>query len=186
MKTLLIVFFIAILILMLFLFPFKIRMAGHLNLIEMKVFYCFKILFFKLLCGMAEVDGFGKIQYKNSNNIFDEDIDKDFAGSFAREILSELNVKKIELFFTGGLEEDSYSSALICGSVTSIVYGLYGYLSQQYKDVKLYEDITPTFEENNLELTFDVVISVSMLQIIRSIIVAKIKTKKLKELKNER
>ena len=186
MKSVLIVFFIVLFFVLIIAFPFKIRLAGHINLLEMKAYYCFKVWRFKFLCGKTEVDGFGKIKVENSNNMFSKDIDKDFAKIFIRQIAGRMDVKKIELFFTGGLEEDSYASALMCGGVSSVVYSLYGYLSQQYENVKLYEDITPTFSENNLELTFDAVMAVSLFKIMKSLISTKLKTNRFEEVKNER
>ena len=186
MKSVLIVFFIVLFLVLLVAFPFKIRMAGHINLFEMKAYYCFKVWRFKFLCGKTEVDGVGKIKVENSNNMFSKDIDKDFAKVFAKQMAAEVDVKKIELFFTGGLEEDSYASALMCGGVASVVYSLYGYLSQQYENVKLYEDITPTFSENNLELTFDGVVAVSLFGIMKTLIKSKFEMIRLEESKNER
>ena len=74
----------------------------------------------------------------------------------------------------------------MCGGVSSVVYSLYGYLSQQYENVKLYEDIVPTFSENNLELTFDAVMAVSLFKIMKSLIITKLKTNRFEEVKNER
>ena len=138
------------------------------------------------MCGKTIVDGFGKIKVENSNNMFTSDIDKDFVKIFARQLIGKMDVKKIELFFTGGFEENSYSSALMCGGITSLVYSLYGYLTQRYENVKLYEDITTTFSEDNLELTFDIVVAVSLFGILKSLIGSKIKMNKLEELENER
>ena len=104
MKSLLIVFFIVVLILMLMLFRFKVRVAMHINLLEYKAFYCFKAWRLKFLCGKAEIDS-GKISIQNSNNMFAKDIDKEFAKELAKETLSRLDVKKMEIFFTGGLKK---------------------------------------------------------------------------------
>ena len=186
MKSILIVFFILTLILMLLLFPFKVRMMSHTNLIEMKCFYCFKFWRIKFLCGMARLDGGGNIEIKNSNNIFSGDIDKLFAKKLAKTMLEKIDIKKIELFFTGGFVEDSYSSAIMCGSVKSLVQSLYSYLSQRYENVKMYEDVTPTFYETNLELTFDTVISISLFQILMSILKANKLKRNVLEAKYER
>ena len=180
MKSMLIVFFIAILFLLFIMFPFKLRMMSHTNLIEMNCFYCFKFWRIKLLCGKAQLSAEGKLKFQNSNNLFSGDIDKNFAKELSKEVLEKIDIKKIELFFKGGFIEDSYVSALVCGGVKSAVQGFYAFLSQKYENVKMYEDVTPTFYETNFELTFDIVISVSLLQILISIIKAnRIKKKKL-------
>lgn len=184
MKSLLIVFFIVVLIFMIMLFPFKVRVATHINLLEYKAFYCFKVWRLKFLCGKAEIDS-GKISVQNSNNMFAKDIDKDFAKELAKETLARLDVKKMEIFFTGGFEENSYASAMVCGTMTSLVRSAYSVLSQQYENVKLYEDIVPTFAESNLELTFDVVVRLSLFQIIISLLKAKIKINKMERIEDE-
>lgn len=169
MKSVLIVFFILTFLLMILAFPFKVRMMMHANLIELKIFYCFKIWRMKFLCGKVIFGKDGEINVENSNNLLDGGFDKVFMQKLVREIISKIDVKKIELFFTGGFVDDSYSSAIMCGTITSLVQTIYSYFSQRYENVKMYEDITPTFYETNLELTFDAVISVSLLQIIVSV-----------------
>lgn len=185
MKSMLIVFFIALLLLMFLLFPFKARMSMHINLLEYKAFYCFKIWRLKFLCGMAELES-GKVVVQNANNMFSKEIDKEFAKEMAKEMLSRIDIKKMEIFFTGGFEENSYASALVCGSVTSLVRLAYSVLSQQYEDVKLYEDIVPTFSDSNLELTFDIVVSLSVFQVVMSLFKSKLKINKMEKLKDER
>ena len=49
----------------------------------------------------------------------------------------------------------------------SLVETLFAYLSLKYDNVKLYKDIDPTFEDDNLELTMDIVLSVSLWRLIR-------------------
>ena len=182
MQTILIVFFILSFITMIFVFPFKIRFMVHANLVDLKSFYCFKFWRIKLLCGMAEIGQKGEVVIKNSNNLFEGEYDKLFIQNLAKEFWERLDVKKVELFFTGGFVEDSYSSAIVCGTMTSIVQSLYSYLSQKYDDVKMFQDITPTFHETNLELTCDVVVSISCLQVLLSIFGAnKLKSRKLEE-----
>ena len=66
-----------------------------------------------------------------------------------------------------------------------MVQSLYSYLTQKYDYVRLYENIVPTFNENNLELTFDIVLSISIFKIFVSIIKSNIANNKFKERKNE-
>ena len=61
---------------------------------------------------------------------------------------------------------------------------VFGILTQKYEGIKLYKDISPTFNENNLELTFDGVISISLLAIFLSVLATIFKSNK-KERKNE-
>ena len=184
MKSMLIVFFVVLLLILIIILPFKIRLMAHFNLLELKGYYCFKFLCFKFLNGRI-ISKDGELIMENSVNIMSKGNNKEFMKQAGLEMMSNIDVKKVELYFTGGLVENSFSSAIICGSVSSFVETIYSYFSQKYDCVKLYKDIVPTFNDDNLELTFDIVIGLSLFGIAKSLILAQIKTKKLKENKNE-
>ncbi len=185
MRNLLIVFFVLVLILLIMIFPIKSRMMAHFNLLKMKGYYSIKILFVKILCGMIYIDA-GKVYISNLADAISSSYSSPFMKKFATKLLGKMDIKKIELFFTGGFAENSFSSAIVCGSVSSIVYTAYSYLSQKYDNVKLYNDIKPTFGQDNLELTFDIVVSISFMQVLSAIFGAAIETKKERRLYNER
>ena len=121
----------------------------------------------------------------NEKTLLSETYNNKFVKTMIGEVLARIDVKKFELFFTGGFTENSFSSAILCGTIDSVIESLYGYLSLTFDDVKLYKDIKPTFEENNLELTFDIVISISLLKLVMAIFTADKKVKKLKGMCNE-
>jgi len=102
-----------------------------------------------------------------------------------KEIISEVDVKKLEVFFTGGFKEDSFSSAIMCGTVISLVETIFAFMSLKYDDVKMFKDIEPTFKENNLELTLDIVVSISLWRIVSCFLNAGKKIKTVKEIENE-
>ena len=183
MKSMLIVFFIALLLLLIIMFPFKIRAMGHFNLLSLKGYYTLKIWRLKILCGKIERDDSGELKVTNANNILKGDFNNPFVKKLSKEILDRIDVKKIEIFFTGGFINDSYSSAIMCGTISSVIKSLYGYLSLMYEDVELYEDVNPTYNESNLELTVSGIVCVSLFKLFVGVISANIKTKK--ELKNE-
>ena len=181
MKTMLIVFFIISLIVLLFVFPFKLRLMGHINLIEKKGYYSFKAWRIKLICGMIWYDEIEKkLKIKNVNNIIKNKYKDEELKLFTLNILKTIDVKKVELFFSGGFNNNSFSSAMVCGGARLIVDCIYSFLSQNYDDVKLFEDIVPTFNNDSFELTFDFVASISIYQIIWSSIKSKIKVLKEK------
>ena len=184
MRNLLIVFLIICIIFLIIFFPFKTRVMGHVNLLEMKCYYSVKSWIIKLLCGKIIVDN-GKIKMTNDDTILTGDVDKLFVKKMVGEIMSKLDIKKIEIFFTGGFKENSFSSAIICGSILSIVETLYGNLSLSFDNIKMYKDIKPTFDEDNLELTIDIVVSMSLIKILNCFLKVGKKTKKLKEINNE-
>ena len=172
MRELLIVFFILVLIIMAMAFPFKTRLMAHFNFMGMKGYYSLKVIKLKLLTGRVFIDEDSGFAIENSNNILSGGYNNPFVKELVKEIGSRIDVKKVEMFFTGGFIEDSYSSAIMCGFMSSAIKTFYSYLSEKYEDVKLYEDVDVTFYDNNLEFTFDIVISISLFSILKSIIKA--------------
>lgn len=177
MKELLIVFFIITVIIMAMAFPFKTRMMFHTNLLDAKGFYSFKIMKIKLLTGRFYIDNNNGFTVENSADLLSENFNKPFVKNLSKEILKRLDVRKVEMFFTGGFKENSYYSAIMCGLVSSIIQTIYSVLYEKYNDVKLYEDVDVTFNDDNIDFTFDIVIKISLIAILKSILRANKLTK---------
>jgi len=185
MRNLLIVFFIICFLGMIVFFPFKTRLMGHLNLIDLKCYYSLKTWIFKLLSGKIVFEN-GKFELFNEETFLAKSYKNDYTKLVGKEILSAIDIKKLEVFFVGGFKENSFSSAIMCGGVMSFVETIFAYLSLKFDDVKMYKDIKPTFDENNLELTMDIVVSVSLWKMLMCFLSAGKKLNNIKELKNER
>lgn len=185
MRELLIVFFVLILIVMAMAFPFKTRLMAHFNFLNTKGFYSFKVMRIKLLTGRVFLDDDEGFLIENSSNLFNQKMNKLFLRELIKQLGKRMDIKKVEMFFTGGFVQDSYSSAILCGMVSSVIKSIYSYISEKYEDARLYEDVDVTFYDNNLNFTFDIVISISLFSILKSILKAN-KLKNKKEIKNER
>lgn len=172
MRELLIVFFIIVIIIMAMAFPFKTRVVTHVNLLNTKGYYNLKVMRIKLLTGRFFIDRTDGFVVENSVDVLSSNYNKPFVKSLAKEVLQRLDIKKVEMYFTGGFKNDSYMSAIMCGTISSIIKTIYSYFSEKYENVKLYEDVEVTFFENNLEFTFDIVVSISLFSILKSIIKA--------------
>ena len=177
MKELLIVFFIVTLIIMAMAFPFKTRLMTHINLLSTKGFYSFKVMRVKLLTGRFYLDNDSGFQVENSNDLVSQNYNKPFVKKLTKEFLKRIDIKKVEMYFSGGLKNDAYSSAIICGAVSSTIQSFYSFLSEKFDNVKLYEDVEVLFDENSLEVTADIVISISLISILISIFKANKKNK---------
>ena len=182
MREVLIVFFIVVIVIMAMAFPFKTRILTHINFLKTKGYYNLKVMRIKLLTGRFFIDESDGFMIENSVDILSENYNKPFVKSLIKELLARLDVKKVEAYYTGGFKEDSYLSALIGGAVSSVLKTVYSYFSERYENVKLYEDVDVTFFYNNLEFTFDIVVSISLFEILKSIIKAN-KQIKIKEQK---
>ncbi len=177
MKELLIVFFILMVIIMAMAFPFKTRMMFHSNFLKTKGFYSFKIMKIKLLTGRFYIDEGDGFTIENSANLLSQNYNKPFVKNLMKELSKKVDIKKVEMFFTGGFKDDSYMSAIMCGFASSMIQTIYSYVYEKYEGVKLYEDVEVTFEEDNIDLTFDIVIKISLLAILKSIFKANKLTK---------
>ncbi len=177
MKELLIVFFIFTIIIMAMAFPFKTRMMFHTNLLNAKGFYSFKIMKLRLLTGRFFIDKSEGFTVENSADIFSGNINKPFVRNLIKEMIGRVDVKKVELFFTGGFKNDSYSSAIMCGCVSSAVQVIYSIIYEKFEDAKLYEDVNVTFDNDSIDLTFDIVIKISLIAILKSIFKANKQTR---------
>ena len=184
MRNLLIVFFVICFLFLIAIFPFKTRIMGHLNLMELKCFYSLKVWLINLISGKIVFED-GKFEMTNEDSILTKAYNNEYMKLVGKEIMSSIDIKKLEIFFDGGFKDNSFSSAIMCGSVISFVETLFAYLSLKFDNVKMFKDIKPTFDENNLELTLDIVVSISLWKIVRCLIYAGKKNKNLKEIKNE-
>ena len=126
-------------------FPFKSRLMAHINFLDTKGFYSFKVMRIKLLTGRFFLDKLGVFSIENSVDLVSENYNKPVVKELVKQFGKKIDVKKVEMYFTGGFVEDSYSSAILCGTVSSLIRVLYGYLYDKYDDIKLYEDIEATF-----------------------------------------
>ena len=176
----LIVFFILSFLIMVLSFPFKTRLMSHINVLEMVGFYSLKIMRIKLLSGKIYTNELREFMVDNSVDLITATYNNPFMKAFTKELIEKLDVKKLEIYFTGGFQDDSSTSALVCGMVSSLVQTAYSYLKMTYENVKLYEDVEPTFDESNLEITIDGVVAISFLSIMISIVKASINKKKYK------
>ena len=153
-----------------------------MNFLNTKGYYNLKVMRLKLLTGRFYIDNGAGFTVENSADIFSGNINKPFVRNLIKEMVKKVDIKKVELFFTGGFKEDSYSSAIMCGCVSSAVQVIYSMIYEKFEDAKLYEDVNATFDSDNIDLTFDIVIKISLIAILKSIFKAN-KLSKQEELK---
>lgn len=183
-NELLIVFFVIILIIFLLVFPFKIRILAHVNLLELKGFYSGKVAGIKIIEGIIFSDSTGKLEMKNSANLLSKNIDENFTKCFGEEIIKKIYVNDAEVFIVSGFVEDSYLSAILSGGISAIIKSVYSFLSFEYEDSKLVCDIKPVFDESKFELSVKFVASITLFKTIVALLKSFKKLKELKEAKN--
>ena len=182
MKFTLIVFFILTFTFLVLYFPFKTRIMGHFDFVELIGFYSLKIMKLRLVNGKVYTYD-GKIKSDSSVSALGRNMCKEKKSILVKKILSEIDIKKLEIYFSSGVAENAFASAMICGLFNLIIKSSYGYLSNSYIDIKLYEDVDAKFGSDNFKITFDIVISISFIKLILALIYA---NKKFKEELSER
>ena len=114
----------------------------------------------------------GDLVVNNSVNLINIKFEKNFSKKVFKQLTDKIEIKKLEIYFSGGVADNSFASAMICGSINSLIKSVFGVLSQKYYSIKLYEDVDARFANNDFEITFDFVASVTILSLIVSIIKA--------------
>lgn len=131
-----------------------------------------------MLCGRIFVDRNGKIKIENTQNAIKDRYKDEFSQKLFLKIMSEIDVKKVEIYVSSGFKNNSFSSAMLSSIFDITVKMIYAYLSQKYDLVDLYNDVEPSFSQNKFELTFDFVCNISICRIIKSLIKSKIEFNK--------
>lgn len=164
---------VALFVVLIVIYPFKLKAVFHINVLEDLCFLAIKVFDIKLFCarftitkeGKFDMDKFNKKKKKKKK-------DPLLLSSYFMCLAKMLHFKKLELFFTGGSSENAYYVSMLCGYVNAISSALYAVLLNKYKHIKIYSDIDPDYGQDRLELSASVVISFSLLDMIISVICA--------------
>lgn len=160
------VLFVALFVLSVLYYPFKMKGAVHFNIFEEVGFVVFKIFNIKVYSAVLNVDNAGKfsIDDKKRKKKKINNITKEYFGC----LLKKVSLKNVEVYFDCGIKDDACKSALICGYVDALANSVFAVLLSKNKQMRSIALINPLFNEERLELTssceaslclFDVVLS---------------------------
>ena len=182
MKIIVICGAIAIFLFLLFVFPMNIKLKFHIDAVKGKMFYSIKILGIKILIGTIFYHD-GKIVVQNTNNLIlmgDKEVRKK-ESLFIFQVIKQITISRLELYFDGGLESQPFVSSLVSGYIYSLFCGISAYIITRHPLSHINIKVNPTFNSTMLELSALSLLEISLLDIV----VAKIKSQKqYKELKN--
>ncbi len=165
MKTCLIVFLSIILFVILITYPFKFVVKFHINILTKQAFYSIKVAFIKLLCGTTYIED-GQLIIQNSHNLIYTTQNKEFQTQLLKCILPQINVTKLQLFFSGGISSDAYQTAMLCGYIYSISSAIFSYFITKNNFINIFQDIDPQYGKDALDITAKAIIEFSLLDII--------------------
>lgn len=181
MKQLLIGFLIFLLVLLLLALPFKIKVKFFGDAVNMACFYSIKVAFIKLFCGKAYIED-NKFIMQNTHNLFMQSSEispKEI--EIIKQIVSSLKITRTEFYFTGGIDNDAYSTAMLCGNVYASTSAVVAYLITKNPFINIYLDVDTSFNRSALDLAVSAIVEISILDIIFALIIA---LKKYKENQN--
>lgn len=178
MKTCLIVFFTIILIILLITYPLKIVVKFHINVLTQRAFYSIKFIFVKLLCGTAYIQN-KRLIIQNSHNLIYNTQNKEFQTQLLKCILPKIDITKLQIYFSGGIANNAYQTAMICGYMYSITSAIFSYFITKNNFINVFQDIDPQYGKDCLDITTKAIVQFSLLDVIIAMLGA---TKKYKEI----
>ena len=182
MRTFVIIGFIAILMILLFVFPMNIKLKFHIDAITGKIFYSIKILNIKILIGTIYFFD-GRFVVQNTHNLILKD-DKEIRKKediFLLQVIKQISISRLELYFDGGMVSSPAMLALVCGFVYSLFCGISAYTITRHPLSHINISVNSNFKQSILEISALSLLEISLLKIV----VAKIKAKRIyKEIKS--
>lgn len=176
MKIYLVVFLCVLLLFVLLAYPIKAVAKVHINAINLKAFYSIKVLFIKLLCGTTYIED-NRLIIQNSHNFLYNMKDTKKQMVITKNIVKRISVSKLQIYFCGGIKNNAYQTAIICGYAHGISSALISYLITKNNYINIYQDIDPQYNKDALDLTLKCVLEISLLDVFAALIDSKAKYK---------
>lgn len=160
------------LVLFLLLLPITAKAKLYIDLISLKMFYVIKIFGIKLLSGTTEITN-GKFDVHNTHNIIlkkDKESQKK-EGLFLRQLVKNTNIHKAEFYFDFGTH-NAYSSSIVSGYAQVLFAMLTSYILTKNKYAHISEGVVTHYNHSTCEFAMQFVLGISVINILKSKIVA--------------
>lgn len=179
MKIYLVVFLAVLLLFVLLGYPFKVCAKVHINLIKFKAFYSLKVMFIKLLCGTTYIEDNNLIIQNTHNLIYNSQQNTKKQMLIMQNIAKRISVAKLQVYFSGGVKNNAYQTAMLCGYAYAITSAMLAYLITKNNCINIFQDIDPQYSSDALDITLKCVLEISMLDVIGALIVSAFKFKEV-------
>ena len=167
MKVAVLILVMVVFVILVITYPFKFKGAVHINALENIGFAVIKVLNIRLFNGRFKVDTDGKFSFEKEKNKKKKK-NKTFKNHYFLSLSKRVDVKKAELFFNGGLEDDACLVSMACGYINVFVLSIFAVFMSKYKQMKTFVLVEPEYDKNRLELTASGVITFSLLDMFLS------------------
>lgn len=162
MKIALIVIMSLLLVYVLLSYPFSFRLKVHADAINLVCFYSLKINFIKLLCGKSSITSSTLVTQNTHDLILAPMKSSPMQKAFVKQLLPKIKISKAEVYFTGGVESNACTTALLCGSVQILSSILTSALISSSPLINIYQDIDTDFTKDALEISASCVLQLSL------------------------
>ena len=181
MKLWLLITLIILLLILMVIIPFKIKVIVHVDYLNLNLYYLVNFLFINFLCGKASLDESMGARVQNKSNILFKKSDGDDDPNLAvYEYIKRMKVVNINFYKSYGMSSDSMRTALVC-AIDKILYDVLGYfLLCKNIVMNTYGYVEPRFTEDENKTSIYAVIKISILDVIISLISAKLRVSKIK------
>ena len=171
-KSMKVVFFIALILLVvsIVIYPFKMKGAVHVNVVENIGFAVVRVFNIRLFSGRLKMASGGKVSLEKEKNKKKKNKNKGLSRHYFLSLIKKVVVKKAELFFNGGAENNAHLVSMVSGYVNVFVSSIFAVFMNKYNHMKTFISIEPEYEKERLELTALGVISFSLLDMFLSFI----------------
>lgn len=176
MKMILIILSICLIVFLVLILPLPCKTKFVLDVKSRSFYFTLSVLGLSLAKGKIYLlDDYSFSIISTTSKIMQSDDPKKMQQMLIQNLLSNVKINEIIFLMDGGLIDDPFLTSMAIGSFKSILSAFLPQLKTTKIDIRL----NPVYNENNLNIASKINISLTMLNIIISIIYAKTKYSKL-------
>ena len=152
-----------------------------MNYLNMEAYYIINFLFFNVICGKMSISENGLLFENKSNHLLKKGKDGDEYSKFIiKEYMSRIKIVNVNIYKNYGDEDNAMHTALISGFETVIFESIRSVLETKQSVVNCFNQMKPDFCKTKNMTSIYAVIKISIIDVIISLIKAKLRLRKLK------
>lgn len=158
-----------LLIIMIVMYPFKIKWSFHINLLENVGFVVFKVLFIRLLCERFKINSKCEFEIEREKKKNKNKNSQIFFQGYIYNLAKLVDVKSIDMFTDIGYGDDAYFVSMLTGCVEASLMCLFSLFLNKYKSVKIFNKSESCYEKDVLMLTGKIIVSFNLMAVFVSL-----------------
>ncbi|MEG1581835.1 MAG: hypothetical protein RR334_01570 [Clostridia bacterium] len=172
MKEIMIVILIISITIVIFLLKIPFRLQFHGDALVFKGFYCIKVGFFNLLCGRFLLSESADFIVENKNNNISKINIKTslFTKKFITKLLQRISYRSLDCYVHFGINDDPAKTAIITACLNNVMDIICIIVKRKNINFVCDSNIIMERMKDTLELTIQLKLSVSVLDVIVSLI----------------